>query len=122
MTRALMPLTKRENKMRLLCFELTMPGVASWNSRWSGEGRCYAKIKNVSKPNEKPFFPTKDNPTSFDFRWKDGWWARVSCRQVTSKEAEKIRKISDGFCGYDWMIDSILKHGKIVDNDTVSND
>lgn len=108
--------------MRLLCFELTMPGVASWNGRWSGEGRCHAKIRSVYKPNEKPFFPTKDNSTSFDYRWKDGWWARVNCRQVTSREAKKIREISDGFCGYDWMIDSILKYGKIVDDDTVSND
>ncbi len=102
--------------MRLLCFELAMPGVASWNGRWSGEGCCHAKIRSVSKSSDKSFLPTKDNPKSFDYRWSDGWWARVTCRQVTSKEAEKIRKNSDGFCGYDWMIDSILEHGKIIND------
>lgn len=78
--------------MRLLCFELTMPGVASWNGRWSGEGCRHAKIRSVSKSSDKSFLPTKDNPKSFDYRWSDGWWARVTCRQVTSKEAAKIRK------------------------------
>jgi hypothetical protein len=28
-------------------------------------------------------------------------------RAVDAKEARQIRKKSEGFCGYDWMIDSI---------------
>ena len=29
----------------MVVFELTMPGVGSWNGRWSGEGRYYAILK-----------------------------------------------------------------------------
>lgn len=31
-----------------------------------------------------------------------------------SKEAAKLRKRSAGFCGYDWMVDSLLMDGRIL--------
>ena len=102
--------------MRLLCFELTMPGVASWNGRWSGEGRCYAKVRSITKEMEAQHLPTKGETKTFDYRWDDGWCALVTVRQVLAKEATRLRKNSVGFYGYDWMIDSILEHGKIIND------
>lgn len=91
----------------MIVFTLTMPSVGSWNNRWSGEGKLYARImKNSQVPKEligKRFF----------HRWEDGWTACVSVEKVDCREAKKIQRKSDGFCGYDWMIKSIIKYGEI---------
>lgn len=95
----------------MVVFELSMPNCGSWNGRWSGEGRLYARIlRNKDVPKEyvgKNFF----------YRWNDGWTACVSTRSVSSSEANKIRKKSCGFCGYDWMIKSICNKGEISYSD-----
>ena len=92
----------------MIIFELSMPNCGSWNGMWSGEGRTYARtLKNYQVPKEivgKDFF----------YRWDDGWTACVSIRKIDCKEAKKIMKNSVGFHGYDWMIKSILKYGKIL--------
>ena len=36
-----------------------------------------------------------------------------SVRQVDRMTANKLRKESDGFCGYDWMIEEIRSEGRI---------
>ena len=49
------------------------------------------------------------------YNFGDGWGANVSVRIVEgAKSRNQAIKGSKGFCGYDWMIDSILKHGKII--------
>ena len=48
----------------------------------------------------------------FRHRWNDGWEALVEVRTVDAREARQIRRKTD-FCGYDWMIDSIIEHGEI---------
>jgi hypothetical protein len=48
------------------------------------------------------------------YRFSDGWGVNVLVKEVDRKEAEYMRKNSKGFYGYDWMIDSILSHGKII--------
>ena len=97
-----------------LCFQLSMPHAASWNGRWSGEGKCYAILKKFNS--QKAI--TKANELiaarSFGYRWDDGWYASISVRAVDNSEARKIRKASQGFCGYDWMVESILSRGKIL--------
>jgi hypothetical protein len=50
---------------------------------------------------------------SYYYNLGDGWAARVSVREVSASEAAKIRCKSAGFCGYDWMIDSIIHYGEI---------
>ena len=90
--------------MILVCFELSMPSMASWNGRWSGEDKLYAVIRSLKT------LPKKDY---YSYEWSDGWRAGVSVRQVDSKEAAKIRRNSSGFCGYDWMVTSIIDRGKI---------
>ena len=92
----------------MVAFLLSMPHVASWNNKWSGEGKIYARLR---KDNE---VPVDYIDQSFEYRWKDGWGASVEVKKVDAKEAAKIRKCSVGFYGYDWMIDSIIDHGKII--------
>lgn len=95
-------------KGKMIIFELTMPGCGSWNGKWSGECRLYAKSKkNNQVPNDivgKRFY----------YRWDDGWTACVSVNKVDCKTERRIMRQSSGFCGYDWMIDSIIKYGKIL--------
>lgn len=98
----------------MISFELSMPGSPSWNGKWSGEGRLFAVVKSL--PNsEKGKAKAEEilKPGYYSYSWPDGWRARIGVRQVTSAEARKIRKLSRGFCGYEWMIDSILLHGEI---------
>ncbi len=91
----------------MIVFELTMPNVGSWNGKWSGSGRIYCRIY----PNSK--IPKSVIGKDFYYTWPDGWSACVSVRKVNYREAEKMKKLSSGFYGYDWMIESILKHGAI---------
>ena len=89
-----------------------MPNVGSWNGKWSGSGDDYRMVRKLYKADED--IANRIINKSFYYRWDDGWGASVSCSQVDSKEAQKIRKNSNGFCGYDWMVDSIIKEGKII--------
>ena len=91
----------------MIVFELTMHGVGSWNGKWTGADRRYIRTRrNYDVPKEvwnKDFF----------HRWEDGWEACVSVNRMTAYEARKLERQSSGFCGYDWMINSIIKHGDI---------
>lgn len=94
----------------MVVFILTMPGVASWNGRWSGEGTLYAKvISSLGKGKEQKLV----TGSPYSYRWEDGWRASIEVRQVDRNEAARIRRRSKGFCGYYWMIDSIIRRGKI---------
>jgi hypothetical protein len=105
---------QRSENMTMLCFELSMPNRGSWNGGWSGEGRCYARIRKFGRSaamKEKAAEILAAG--SYYYGWSDGWGASVSVREVTGSEARKIERRSAGFCGYDWMIDSIIRHGDI---------
>ena len=97
----------------IISFELSMPSNNSWNGKWSGEGRLYARLHNIgtSKTARKKWERLIGQHT-YDFG--DGWTAMVTVREATSTTARKMRKESAGFSGYDWMIDSIGRHGKIL--------
>ena len=92
----------------MLAFTLTMPGVGSWNGRWTGEGDLYCKVVSLPKGKAADLVDR-----SFGYNFGDGWRASISVRQVDAKEARKLRKVTRGFCGYQWMIASIVRHGKI---------
>lgn len=94
----------------LVAFELSMPGIGSWNRKWSGEGRPYVRVRKLSKQQAEKAL----QKTRYAYDWRDGWCAAVSVRRVDSKEAAKLRKKSVGFFGYDWMIDSIIENGIIA--------
>ena len=91
----------------MIVFELTMPGVGSWNRKWSGEDMRWIEVRNERG------VPKDIVGKDFYYNWSDGWTACVSTSKVSAREAEKLRKLSSGFCGYDWMIDSIIRLGEI---------
>jgi hypothetical protein len=91
----------------LIAFELSMPNVGSWNGRWTGEKDLYVRVKKLPKQQAESIL---QKPT-YSYNFGDGWRASIKATQVDSKEATGLRKKSRGFCGYDWMIDSIIKKG-----------
>ena len=97
-----------------LSFELSMPNVASWNGTWSGEDRFYAIIVNFRGATAIEKAIQIRDKGYFYYNFGDGWGAGISVREVDAKEAAKIRRRSQGFCGYNWMVDSILKDGRIM--------
>lgn len=102
--------------MKTVSFELTMPNRGSWNGKWSGEDRKYYVIKKLTnKTLQKEWFERllKNGRDSWYYSWGDGWGASVSVETIDSYEARKRRKVSAGFCGYNWMIDSIIARGTI---------
>jgi hypothetical protein len=115
--------------MPTLVFTLTMPGRASWNGKWSGEGNLYAITKTFGSSKKAQEKIRSLDGKSFDYAWPDGWRACVEVKEVDAREAQRIRKRSKGFHGYGWMVDSILNYGAIyathdekprVTNDPVS--
>ena len=96
-----------------LAFTLTMPSNNAWNGRWTGEGKLYVKVVDVgtSKKSAEKYAPLIGKSFSYNFR--DGWRAAVSVRQVEGSEMRQLKRDSAGFCGYDWMVDSIRLYGEI---------
>lgn len=104
-----------------LAFILNMPGNNSWNGKWSGEGRLYAIVKTFRGGPQECKAAELVAKGSFGYDFGDGWYARIDVRKVDSAEARKLRKDSQGFCGYDWMVDSILNYRKILRDDQVAD-
>ena len=99
--------------MKTLVFTLSMPNVGSWNHRWSGESLVYAKSKQLLAEQLKQLRFNYREPQDFYYDFGDGWGANVHVEVMSAKDAKKYLKNSQGFCGYEWMISSILKYGKI---------
>jgi hypothetical protein len=93
-------------------FKLGMPGTNSWNGRWSGEERNYAIIKTMSISAADVLLGDKGE-RYFSYSFGDGWVASVTARVVP---AGKRRAKSDGFSGYEWMVDSIIACGRILND------
>lgn len=91
----------------MIALILTMPNRGSWNGKWSREGNLYAIVKTERN------VPKDVVGKSFWYRWDDGWSACVSVEKVDCKTGNFLRKKSRGFCGYNWMVDSIIKRGVI---------
>ena len=96
-----------------LVFKLTIPNVGSWNGKWSGEGNLYAKTRNLGKSKNAEQKGKNLDGKTFHYSWNDGWGANVNVEIINAAEGNKIRAESKGFCGYDWMIDSIINYGEI---------
>jgi hypothetical protein len=87
--------------MRLIA-ELTMPRVGSWSGTWSGAKEKYTKSIQISAKTAESLIG------SYEYNWSDGW-----CACVTIRKPEYRERATNKFCGYDWMIKSIITHGKI---------
>lgn len=100
----------------MLVFELSMPRNNSWNGKWSGEEKKYIRTRSLRHLSICK--KIVDN-SPYIYSFGDGWVASVTVRETTSEQARKLIKQSDGFCGYDWMIDEIIKDGKISGKKTI---
>lgn len=85
-----------------LIFELSMPSNNSWDGKWSGEGNKYTIAKTVTEKKAKEL---KDY---YSYAFGDGWVAGITVRKAKPRE-----KATNKFCGYNWMVDSIVWHGEI---------
>ena len=88
--------------MRLIA-ELSMPNCGSRNGRWTGERDRFTKVFSSSGSKKM-----RDKIGRYSYNFGDGWRASVEVR-----EAEPREKVSNKFCGYEWMIHSIKAHGRI---------
>ena len=60
----------------MIVFTLNMPHRGSWNGRWSGEDKIYARVR----PNNT--VPKDVVGQDFYYNWDDGWCACVSVTKV----------------------------------------
>jgi hypothetical protein len=86
-------------------FKLTMPDRPSWDGKWSGDKSNYTIEREIDDAAAAQL-----DGCSWSYSWSDGWRAAVSARIVPAGEQGAK---SDGFHGYGWMVDSILRYGKI---------
>ena len=91
----------------MVVFKLTMPNRNTWNGKWTGDEMIFARSKKDKD------VPKEVIGKSFLHHWADGWIACVSVEKMDCKEANKLMRMSNGFCGYDWMIESIIRYGEI---------
>lgn len=94
--------------MNTLVFELSMPNRGS--CRWGGEDKRWLKFERIGS--QKRVDALLENG-SWHYSWSDGWTARVNVTKVDAAESRRLRKLTKGFCGYDWMVDSILLYNEI---------
>lgn len=92
-------------------FVLSMPNNNAWNGKWTGEGKLYARVKSFSAHAFKEQLSKLVGDHSYSFG--DGWRANVEVKVVTTDEKRKLLKQTAGFCGYEWMISSLIDHGSI---------
>ena len=91
----------------MIAFVLTMPNVGSWNGKWSGENQLYCRVFKDKQ------VPQNLRNKAFYYNFGDGWVARIEVLGADAATGRKMKKRSKGFCGYDWMIESLLINGEI---------
>lgn len=101
-----------------VAFILTMPNNNSWNSKWSGEGKLYVKVRKLGKKWTEKLLPDGKSK-SWYYNFGDGQGMNIEARAVDLSEGNKLTRRSDGFCGYEWAIDSILHHDKILNTQQI---
>lgn len=97
----------------IIQFTLSMPNRGSWNGGWSGENNLYAIVKKFTTIKAREKADKILCAGSYYYQWSDGWGASVDVKEIDSLTSRRARKASRGFCGYDWMVESILNHGAI---------
>ena len=95
-----------------------MPICNSQDGKWSGRDRnlviCRKLGRKVSDLERAKSLATNDMAhTNYLYCFDDGWMASIRVDLVSLKESKRCMDTSDGFYGYEWMIDSILKYGNI---------
>jgi hypothetical protein len=93
-----------------ICFRLFMPNTNSWNGKWSGANSYYVRCRSYRKELAEKILSHK----SYYYNFGDGWGASIAVEAIDAKEKKIRNKKSNGFCLYEWMIDSIEKNQKII--------
>ena len=96
--------------MTMIAFVLSMPSNNSWNGQWTGDADVYAIVQSFKG---WPTVEGKPIPERATYSFGDGWVAAIKVREVDRNEASRLRRASKGFCGYEWMVRSLLKRGAI---------
>lgn len=97
--------------MKILCFELDMPKVNTWNGQYTGaKNKRYIFCKLLDKYAQ----PILDGPKEHLYDFEDGWMARVAVSAVTAKQRREMEKVNCGFGRYDWMVSEIVEYGRIL--------
>ena len=104
----------------ILSFRLSMPGSNAWDGKWSGSSRNYIRTRSFQSKKSIEKANQILDKGYFHYNFGDGWRAGVAVEEVDSRKAASLRRISDGFCGYDWMITSIISVLEIVTIDVSS--
>lgn len=92
-----------DEMLKRMIFELSMPSNNSWNGKWSGAESTYTVAKSLTHGKAEELKPR------YTYNFGDGWVAAVAVREAKPRE-----KPTNKFCGYEWMIDSILKRNAIT--------
>ncbi len=87
-----------------------MPGSNSWNGQWSGQENKYCIARQLFGDNAVKI----QDGQYYSYDFGDGWRAGISVQVVEgARERNKLLKGSKGFCAYDWMVNSIMRHYEI---------
>jgi hypothetical protein len=100
----------------ILAFFLSMPGCPSWNGKWSGDGKKYCVTRKFTGAKSLENAAKILQEGYYTYGWSDGWCAGIEVKVVDSRQATKLRKESQGFAGYDWMVDTIIQYGRPLDS------
>ena len=111
--------------MKYVLFELSMPNNNAWNGKWSQADKLHCRVRSYPfRKNQKQVCERLKNvlsTTGCYYNFGDGWGANVHVDVFEGAKAKNAAiKGSKGFCGYDWMVDSIISHGKILNSDQIA--
>jgi hypothetical protein len=95
-------------------FTLSMPSNNSWNGKWSGASKNYFLVRSFRGLNACAKAQEILNHHSFFYNFGDGWGASIRVEECLGRPGK-----SDGFCAYDWMVESILEHGTILNDSQI---
>ena len=93
----------------LIQFTLSMPANNASSGIWTGYDNFYAIVRTMRAAQSKPILER----ATWRFAFGDGWVAEINAKKINAAEARKVREKSRGFCGHDWMVESILRHNEI---------
>jgi len=96
--------------MKRVKFTLTMPGRGSWDGGWSGSERNYIIMRSLPQSTIEWLQLANGGSRRWSYNFRDGWRASIEAHVLPPRI--KAKK-SDGFCGYDWMVDSIIAYDDI---------
>lgn len=86
----------------------------NWNTRYySGGNDRNFSILRVWNATETKKLGLVDKCKGYHYNFGDGWALNVELRKCSNSELKQYKKECNPYHSYQWMVDSILKFGKI---------